>query len=205
MPTPWLDVPLADYEAHMALPSVGLATLLADHLQRTVERYARSSLALIGCAGGNGLERPVLRRLERIVAIDVNPQFLRETGRRHAAQLPGLELVCADVSAGDLHTDPVELVHAALLFEYVAVPAALGALKRICVPGGALAAVLQLEYRGPTSASGAASLERLAAATSLVVPAEFCAQAVEAGWSLEDSRVIGAPSGLQLASLLFRA
>ena len=59
MKNPWLDIPLADYEAHMALPSVGQAALLGDLFAATVEAHRPESVALIGCAGGNGFERIV--------------------------------------------------------------------------------------------------------------------------------------------------
>lgn len=55
-PDPWLQVPLADYEAHMALPSVARSQLLASTLHRVVTRFQPRSLALLGAAGGNGLE-----------------------------------------------------------------------------------------------------------------------------------------------------
>jgi hypothetical protein len=32
-PSPWLDIPLADYEAHMAHPSVAQAPVLGDLLE----------------------------------------------------------------------------------------------------------------------------------------------------------------------------
>ena len=34
MTQPWLQIPLADYEAHMALPDIGQAQMLADLLQQ---------------------------------------------------------------------------------------------------------------------------------------------------------------------------
>ena len=57
MCTPWREIPLSDYEAHMSLPSVGQARMLADQLALLLERHAPISVAIIGCAGGNGLDR----------------------------------------------------------------------------------------------------------------------------------------------------
>jgi hypothetical protein len=53
---PWLEISISDYEAHMALPSVGHAQLLGTALQRTVTQVQPGSLAVLGVAGGNGLE-----------------------------------------------------------------------------------------------------------------------------------------------------
>jgi hypothetical protein len=55
MRNPWLDIPLTDYEGHMSLPSVDQARFLADRFGELVERYTPKSIAIIGCAGGNGL------------------------------------------------------------------------------------------------------------------------------------------------------
>jgi DNA-binding transcriptional ArsR family regulator len=52
MRNPWLDIPLADYEAHMALPTIGQDRLIADHLSALIRTYEPSSVAILGCAGG---------------------------------------------------------------------------------------------------------------------------------------------------------
>jgi hypothetical protein len=36
MRNPWLDIPLADYEGHMALPAIGQSRLIADQLDTLV-------------------------------------------------------------------------------------------------------------------------------------------------------------------------
>ena len=55
--SPWLDIPLEDYEGHMALPEIAPARMLADELESAVRQHAPSSVAIIGCSGGNGFER----------------------------------------------------------------------------------------------------------------------------------------------------
>ena len=54
---PWLTIPLEDYEAHMSLPAVNQAALMADILACVCDTYRPASLALLGCAGGLGLDR----------------------------------------------------------------------------------------------------------------------------------------------------
>lgn len=51
----------------MALPSVGQAQLLGTTLQRTVAQFRPSSLAVLGVAGGNGLERLERNQVRRVV------------------------------------------------------------------------------------------------------------------------------------------
>jgi len=131
MRSAWLDIPLADYEGHMAYPSVGQAQLLADRFERLVLRYLPKSVALIGCAGGNGLQRLAAGQLERIVAVDINPHYVEQSGIRHSHRLRNLELLCADVQSASLSFAPVELLYAALLFEYVDVSLTIMALRLV--------------------------------------------------------------------------
>jgi hypothetical protein len=48
--SPWLTIPLEDYEAHMALPAVGQAQMLAEQLAILIERRAPASAAVMGAA-----------------------------------------------------------------------------------------------------------------------------------------------------------
>jgi hypothetical protein len=51
MNNPWLDVPLADYEGHMALPGIEQAQLLSDIFADVLAKFSPRSVAVIGCAG----------------------------------------------------------------------------------------------------------------------------------------------------------
>jgi hypothetical protein len=52
MNNPWLDIPLSDYEGHMALPGVAPSQLLAEILAGQLQSLQPTSLALLGCAEG---------------------------------------------------------------------------------------------------------------------------------------------------------
>jgi hypothetical protein len=45
MKNPWLDIPLSDYEGHMALPGVAQAQLLAEILAGQLRSLQPASLA----------------------------------------------------------------------------------------------------------------------------------------------------------------
>src|SRR5271165_2155312 len=123
MHSPWLEIPLQDYEGHMSLPSVGQTPMLADQLEKLVGQHAPSSVAVIGCAGGNGLDRCESAGVRRVVAIDINPGYIAACKIRYAHRLPNLELHCADVESKQLQFEPVDLVYAALIFEYADIAA----------------------------------------------------------------------------------
>lgn len=117
MKNPWLEIPLEDYEAHMALPNVGQAPLLAGLLAGAVYRYEPHSLAILGCSGGNGLERILDTQVQRIVGIDINPDYVERTRLRFSNRMPGLELFVGDLQKDEFDFEPVELVFAGLFFE----------------------------------------------------------------------------------------
>ncbi|HVS25014.1 MAG TPA: class I SAM-dependent methyltransferase, partial [Gammaproteobacteria bacterium] len=91
---PWLTIPLADYEAHMALPEVGQAQLLAAVFAAELRARAPASVAVLGCAGGNGFEHAP--RSLRVVGVDLNPDYVAAARARFGGRLPRLELHVAD-------------------------------------------------------------------------------------------------------------
>lgn len=143
MRNPWLDIPLRDYEGHMGLPQVGQARLLSDLFAETIRRHAPRSVAVLGCAGGNGFERAAGTSIERVVGVDINPGYILETRRRYDGRVPRLELFVADLGKDTPVFAPVDLVFAGLLFEYVDAGAVLGRVRGMLTPGGTLATVIQ--------------------------------------------------------------
>jgi len=199
MYNPWLGIPLADYEAHMSLPTVGQARMLADQLAKLIEQHAPASAAVIGCAGGNGLDRFESTCVKRIVAVDINPKFIEACGTRYANRLANLHLHCGNVESRQLQFEPVDLIYAALIFEYTDIAATLATLQRNLRPGGVLAAVLQLEqvHQYAITPSVYRSLNVLAGSLRLIAPAELRAQASAAGFEIAGASTIELPSGKQ--------
>jgi hypothetical protein len=129
----------------MSLPAVGQAQMIAEQLDRALERWVPTSIAVIGCAGGNGLETIAGKTVERVVAVDVNPDYIERVRTRYAQWLQGLALVCADVqsykSLGSLASAmtlvaPETLRHAAADVGFAAADSAIIELssgKRFCV------------------------------------------------------------------------
>jgi len=144
MTNPWLQLPLPEYEAHMSLPQVAQAALLGAVFAELLEAYAPRSVAVLGCAGGNGFKRIALDVTKRVVGVDINPVYIGACGTRFASHLPNLELYVGDIAKDTFEFAPVELVYAALLFEYVDVTAALRRIRPMLAPGGTLGTVVQL-------------------------------------------------------------
>ncbi|HET6348663.1 MAG TPA: class I SAM-dependent methyltransferase [Candidatus Krumholzibacteria bacterium] len=168
--SPWLGIPLSDYEAHMALPEVAQAKLLANVLESLLRTHRPRSLAIIGCAGGNGFDRVDPAVTRRVVGIDLNADYIAAARERYGARTRGLELVACDVENDELEIEPVDFVYAALVLEYVDVRRVLKRLHALLIPGGMLATVVQLPGSVPVTPSPFASLETLTPVMHLVDP-----------------------------------
>lgn len=183
MKNPWLLIPASDYESHMALPEVAQAQALNRLMASALAEYTPASLAVIGCTTGNGLEHINTAYTRRAVCVDINPDYLKVLKSRFAEKISHLELIEADVTAPDFSIDPVSMVFAGLVFEYLDVAAALRNIARCLNPGAILLSVLQLPSpeSPPVTATRYKSLERLATIMNLVSPSEFCAMCGSVG------------------------
>ena len=117
MKNPWLDIPLADYEGHMALPHVAQACLLSDVFANALRDYSPESVVILGCAGGNGFDRISPEIMERVIGVDINPEYVREAQRRFGDRMPTLELIVGDIETDMFDFPPVDMVFAGLFFE----------------------------------------------------------------------------------------
>ncbi|HEY3739808.1 MAG TPA: hypothetical protein VGL53_08185, partial [Bryobacteraceae bacterium] len=112
---PWLHIPLADYEGHMASPDVAQLDALADLFAEALAIRRPDSVAVLGVAGGNGLDRIDWDVTRRVLGFDINPSYLEAVRLRFG---DAVELHCVDLATGPVAgIDPVKLVHAALVFE----------------------------------------------------------------------------------------
>src|SRR5574337_327833 len=145
--SPWLSIPASDYEAHMSSSAVGQLQYLNGIFRELLVELQPNSVAVLGCATGNGFEhiQPATRA---VIGVDINPTYLDILRSRFGNRLPGLELVCADIEGCTLESRSLDLIHCALVLEYVnpviAIEKAAGWLR----PGGALSVVLQLPFAG---------------------------------------------------------
>ncbi len=206
MPTPWLNIPSGDYEAHMSSPAIGQAQLLTNQLDALVRERQPASVAIIGCAGGNGFDQLERAAVKRIVGLDINADYIAATARRCVNRLPGLELYVADVQSPASIFEPVDLIYAALIFEYVNPTRAMANLRRHCKPnGGVLATVVQFPHQSVAAVTPSpfASLNLLAPAMKLVPPDELIAHAESAGFQHERTTEITSPGGKRFAVQTF--
>ncbi len=156
----------------MSSPEVRQQEALSHLFAEAIALRKPASIAVLGVAGGNGLDRIDSMITSRVVGLDVNPRYLDAVRRRYS-HLPGLELHCIDLAEQVIDIEPVQLVHAALVFEHTGVSRALDNAISLGAPGGALSVVLQLPGRAgqEIGRGGFASIRNLASHFSLIDPA----------------------------------
>jgi SAM-dependent methyltransferase len=191
----------------MALPAVGQSRLIADQLQSLVASHAPRSVAILGCAGGNGFECLIDTNVTRVVGVDINPRYIEEARQRYAGRMPGLELLVADIQTSERLFEPVELIYAALVLEYVDVERTVSILHRHCTPGGVLAVLSQAAHESlpEVSPSPYGSLQSLEPAMRLVPPGEVQLSAERTGFAPEISSELLSPGGKRFVLETFRA
>jgi SAM-dependent methyltransferase len=144
MTNKWLDISLDDYENHMALPSIGQSRYLSTYIKEILEICEPKSIAIIGCSGGNGLENINSEKVKRVICIDINSKYLEKAKKRFKSSFRDIEFICADISSDECSFDPVELIFAGLLFEYVDNKLAINNISKLIKVNGRLVVVLQL-------------------------------------------------------------
>jgi hypothetical protein len=80
----------------MLAPQVAQLQVLADLFGDALNAVRPASIAVLGVAGGNGLERVDSACTQRIVGLDVSAEYLEVVAERFP-KLAGLELHCADL------------------------------------------------------------------------------------------------------------
>jgi ubiquinone/menaquinone biosynthesis C-methylase UbiE len=195
---PWLDIPLEAYEGHVALPIVGQAQLLADLFEEALRAHAPRSVAMLGCAGGNGFER-IGPAVERVVGVDINPGYVARALERHRDRRPPLDLYVGDIQTDAFAFAPVDLAFAGLFFEHVDVPTVMERIRPMVRAGGRLIAALQLPHDSGevTPSPFAEALSPLASLMRLVPPDEWKAAARAAGFEVASERIEQASGGKQ--------
>ena len=183
----------------MASSAVDQADSLSTLFGEVLALRRPASVAVLGVAGGNGLEHIDPACTRRVVGVDLNPDYLFAV-RTRFAHLPSLELYAADLSTDRLSIAPVALVHAALIFEHAGSARCLENALALLEPRGALSVVLQIPGASTSHVgnSGIASVNKLATHFSLVDPDELSTRISVLGLDLIYQTRRSVPAGKQL-------
>lgn len=199
MENPWLTVPLSDYEGHMRSANVEQLDALSELFAKTLSIAHPASVAILGIAGGNGLEHIDTAITKRIVGIDLNNTYLEAVRERYAS-LPGLELHCLDLSKETLRLEPVQLVHAALVFEHAGTGQTLDSALSLVAPGGMMSIVLQLpsQTEAGVSPTTFSTIQNLKPHFTLIDPQWLLETVASRGFRLKEQTEHPLPAGKAL-------
>jgi SAM-dependent methyltransferase len=138
---PWLDIPFSDYENHMT--EVGQSQILSRIFADCVRDYKPASIALLGCATGNGLENITHQQIRSVHAVDINPDFLDLVNQRFAGTIPGLSTHCIDLQNEGLPFSGIDLIFCGLLLEYVSPETVIPEMAEVLDLSGVIVFVIQ--------------------------------------------------------------
>jgi ubiquinone/menaquinone biosynthesis C-methylase UbiE len=205
MRNPWLDIPELDYVGHMSSPTVDQRPVLSRLMGDALESVRPRTMLVLGGSTGNGLERVNPEVTSQVTVVDLNPAYLRRLGERFPNPGFALDVQCADVADVVLDPEAFDLVHAALVLEYVEWPSLLPRVTSTLKPGGVLSVVLQL----PSAATPAVtpttfvSLRSLESLFRFVEPGALVEAACGAGLALTNRHTESLPAGKAFEVLRF--
>lgn len=174
MSNPWLSVDLSDYVNHMSSPEVGQYQMINECFEATLRKFEPRRIFVPGCTTGNGFEHISWQKVERVTALDVNPDFLKVLREKFPVQ-EKLEIIAEDFNLFRGKDREYDLIFAALFFEYVEIKPALTKFREMMHDSSLLFSIIQLPGEGQSKVSKSKykSLEALAPYITLTTAEEF--------------------------------
>jgi SAM-dependent methyltransferase len=171
-PNPWTVVPAADYERHMGPQGVDQLAPLSALFEEVYAATQPDRVLVLGCSTGNGLEHVNPAVTKRLVGVDVNLQYLGVARQRFIGLGARLELFCSEAEKFRAAPGSFDLVHAALLFEYLHPEPLVRRVAEWLAPHGTCSVVLQLPGgKGPDAPTK--TMQIIEKAMKLVPPDEL--------------------------------
>jgi SAM-dependent methyltransferase len=196
-PNPWSVVQATDYERHMGPAGVDQLAPLSSLFQEVVLATQPDRLLLVGCSTGNGLEHVDPSVTRRVVGVDVNLQHLGIARQRFFHLGPRLELFATDVAEFRSAPGTFDLVHAALVLEYLHPEVLVRRVAEWLGDHGTFSAVLQLPGGEPHDAPSRA-LQVIEKATKLLPPEDLTELCAHYGLALRRQKEVSIKYGRRL-------
>lgn len=202
---PWLSIPLDDYERHME--AVGQTAALRELFETIYARAKPQRLAVLGCTAGADFDVVDPLSTHVAVGLDVNPTYLQAAQQRSSEIRRSVKWVCGDVLAVELPQAPFDLIHAALLLEYVDAAALFRRVRRWLSPEGYLSIITQQPIDGVAAVSGTCyeSLQSLSSTMMLRAAGDIVLIAADAGYAVESQKLLELRTGKVLVHSIFQA
>jgi cyclopropane fatty-acyl-phospholipid synthase-like methyltransferase len=203
--SPWLQIPIRDYEAHM--DRIGQSEALREIFARACMETRPRRLLVLGCSAGGDFPLVDPEVTQHVVGVDLNPEAIEEARRRGAERCcADVRLIAADVLDVALPKGGFDLIHAALVLEYVDPLRLFERIAGWLDPDGACVTVTQTPMPGiaAVSCTGQDRLHLLSPAMTLRTPGQVEAIALRAGLRRRAARDVPLPGGKRFAVAEFR-
>ena len=203
--SPWLEIPIRDYEDHME--RIGQSGALREVFARACMETRPRRILVLGCSGGGDFPLVDPEVTKVCVGVDLNPEAIAAARRRGAERCcADVRLIAADVLEVALPDGGFDLIHAALILEYVDAARLFERIARWLDPDGTCVTVTQTPVSGvaAVSCTGRDSLHLLSSAMTLRTPDEVEAIALRAGLLRCGGRDLPLPGGKRFAVGEFR-
>lgn len=129
MTNPWNTIKLSSYEQHMRSENIlqlqKLNLITHDQLS-----YKNDRVAILGIAGGNGLEHINLSVTKKVYAIDINPEYLNECRIRYSYFGDVLQTILSDLTDKTVMLPKCDLLICNLIIEYLGLDSFVNLIKR---------------------------------------------------------------------------
>jgi ubiquinone/menaquinone biosynthesis C-methylase UbiE len=192
---PWAGIPAPDYDAHMG--ANGQTAALREIFAQVYGEVRPVCLAILGCTTGGDFASVDPGITAEVVGVDVNAAYLAQASELWAHLGERLTLIHADVLDAALPEHRFDLVHAALILEWVDAPRLLAKIRTLLAAGGVCTLVTQEPVSGVPAVSntGVVSLQQLAGYITLRTAAEVSTLAAEAGLKVSSQQLVPLPGG----------
>jgi SAM-dependent methyltransferase len=200
---PWLRIPALEYDAHMA--EIGQAAALRSIFQRVYAATTPRRVLILGCTTGKDFALLDPEVTTRALGVDVNAEYIAAARGNLGRLRTTVQLVHGDVLDVDLAFSEYDLIHAALLVEYVDPAVLFHRMGEWLAPGGVCSVVSQdpIEGVSPVSSTAHDALHALAAVMSLVSADQLRSLAHQVGLQRTSLRKAHLPGGKSFSASIF--
>ncbi|MEO7048032.1 MAG: class I SAM-dependent methyltransferase, partial [Ferruginibacter sp.] len=193
---PWLNIPLKDYEYHMAHPLVGQSILLNSLTKKYLDKIRPEAAVFLGIAGGNGLEHIDIDITKSVIGIDINQDYLNTTLKRYKNTIASLQLMNLDIVKNSVRICMVDFVWAALVMEYTGIDKVLDfCTNNLRIDGHLVVSIQSNNNKQSVSPTGIESVKKAEEIFSIVNPEELLSKAAETGYRLIAREENSLPNG----------
>lgn len=119
MNNPWQFIELEKYERHMASDEVYQLQRLNAITKEQLEDNQHTYVAILGAAGGNGLEHIDTSKTKKVYAVDINKNYLDACLQRYGHMKNILEILCMDLNSDSVILPCTDLIICNLIIEYL--------------------------------------------------------------------------------------